>query len=167
MKEWFKDVGIILAVFCLGVFAGTKLQLVDNPQITELLKAKNIEYCLKDTLDIECIKNYLTKHKIKFSRIAIAQIKLESDYLKHRRAKDDKNVTGMRVAAQRFTFASNSHDYGAFAQYETLEDCIMDYKAFQIQNAFFITTEEQYLDMLGKVYCKDLEYVEQVKKLIE
>ena len=69
MKEWFKDVGIVLAVFCLGIFVGAKMQLVDNPQITELLKAKNIEYCLKDTLDIECIKNYLTKHKIKFSRI--------------------------------------------------------------------------------------------------
>ena len=54
MKEWFKDVGIILAVFCLGIFVGGKMQLVDNPQITELLKAKNIEYCLKDTLDIEC-----------------------------------------------------------------------------------------------------------------
>jgi hypothetical protein len=166
MKEWFKDIGIILAIFCLGIFVGTKMQLVDNPQITELLKAKNIEYCLKDTLDIECIKDYLTKHKIKFSRIVIAQIKLESDNLKSNKATKNKNVTGMRVAAQRFTFAENSHDYGAFAKYETIEDCIMDYKAFQIQNAFFITTEDQYLEMLGKVYCKDSGYVEQVKRLM-
>jgi hypothetical protein len=166
MKEWFKDVGIVLAVFCLGIFVGAKMQLVDNPQITELLKAKNIEYCLKDTLDIECIKDYLTKHKVKFSRIVVAQIKLESDNLKSNKATKNKNVTGMRVAAQRFTFAANSHDYGAFAKYETLEDCIMDYKAFQIQNAFFITTEEQYLEMLGKVYCKDTGYVEQVKRLM-
>ena len=166
MKEWFKDVGIILAIFCLGIFVGTKMQLVDNPQITELLKAKNIEYCLKDTLDIECIKEYLTKHKIKFSRIVIAQIKLESDNLKSNKATKNKNVTGMRVAAQRFTFATNSHDYGAFAEYDDLEDCIMDYKAFQIQNAFFITTEDQYLEMLGKVYCKDSGYVEQVKRLM-
>jgi len=166
MKEWFKDMGIILAVFCLGLFVGTKFQLVQNPQITELLKAKNIEYCLKDTLDIECIKDYLTKHKIKFSKIVVAQIKLESSNLKSNRAIDDRNVTGMRVAAQRFTFATNSHDYGAFAKYDALEDCIMDYKAFQIQNAFFITTEEEYLEMLGKVYCKDPGYVEQVKKLM-
>ncbi len=166
MKEWFKDIGIILAVFCLGLFVGTKFQLVQNPQITELLKAKNIEYCLKDTLDIECIKDYLTKHKIKFSKIVVAQIKLESSNLKSNRAIDDRNVTGMRVAAQRFTFATNSHDYGAFAKYDALEDCIMDYKAFQIQNAFFITTEEEYLEMLGKVYCKDPGYVEQVKKLM-
>jgi hypothetical protein len=166
MKEWFKDVGIVIAVFCLGVFAGAKLQLVDNPQITELLKAKNIEYCLKDTLDIECIKDYLTKHKVKFSRIVIAQIKLESDNLKSNKATKNKNVTGMRVAAQRFTFAANSHDYGAFAEYDALEDCIMDYKAFQIQSAFFITTEEQYLEMLGAVYCKDPGYVEQVKRIM-
>jgi hypothetical protein len=166
MKGWFKDVGIVLAVFCLGVFVGAKLQLVDNPQITELLKAKSIEYCLKDTLDIDCIKDYLTKHKVKFSKIVIAQIKLESDNLKSNKATKNKNVTGMRVAAQRFTFATNSYDYGAFAEYGTLEECIMDYKAFQIQNAFFITTEEQYLEMLGVVYCKDPGYVEQVKRLM-
>jgi hypothetical protein len=167
MKEWFKDIGIILAVFCLGIFIGTKMQLVDNPQITELLKAKNIEYCLKDTLDIECVKDYLIKHKVKFSRIVLAQIKLESDNLKSNKATKNKNVTGMRVAAQRFTFAANSYDYGAFAEYETLEDCIMDYKAFQIQSAFFITTEDQYLEMLSKVYCKDPGYVEQVKRLMK
>ena len=166
MKEWFNGIVIILAIFCLGIFVGTKMQLVDNPQITELLKAKNIEYCLKDTLDIECIKDYLTKHKIKFSRIVIAQIRLESNNLKSNKAIKNKNVTGMRVAAQRFTFAINSHDYGAFAKYETIEDCIMDYKAWQIQSAFFITTEDQYLEMLGKVYCKDPGYVEQVKKLM-
>ena len=86
------------------VVTGGEPLIYNLEALTQQLKAKNIEYCLKDTLDIECIKNYLTKHKIKFSRIAVAQIKLESNYLKHRRAKDDRNVTGMRVAAQRFTF---------------------------------------------------------------
>ena len=167
MKEWFKDVGIILAVFCLGIFVGAKMQLVDNPQITELLKAKNIEYCLKDTLDIECIKEYLTKHKIKFSRIVIAQIKLESDNLKSNKATKNKNVTGMRVAAQRFTFATNSHDYGAFAEYDALEDCIMDYKAWQITNAFNVHTEEEYYKLLDRLYCKDSLYSETLKKLIK
>lgn len=167
MKEWFRDVGIILSVFCLGLFVNAKFQLVENPQITELLKAKSVEYCLKDTVDIDCVKDYLAKHKIKFSRIVLAQIKLESNHLKGNRAKNDKNVTGMRVPAQRFTFAINSHDYGAFAKYDNVEECIMDYKAFQIQNALFITTEEQYLEMLGRVYCKDPGYVEEVKKLMK
>lgn len=167
MKEWFRDIGIILAVFCLGMFTNAKFQLVENSQITELLKAKSVEYCLKDTIDIDCVKDYLAKHKIKFSRIVLAQIKLESNHLKDKRVKADKNVTGMRVAAQRFTFATNSHDYGAFAKYNNVEECIMDYKAFQIQNALFITTEEQYLEMLGRVYCKDPGYVEEVKKLME
>lgn len=167
-KEWYKDILIVLAIFSLGTLFGAKLDL-DNrdAKINEVLKLKDIEYCIKDTLDIECVSNYLEKHQIKFSRIALAQIKLESNHLKHDRVIKDKNVTGMRVAAQRFTFATNSHDYGAFAKYSTLEDCILDYKAFQIQNAFFITTEEQYLEMLGKTYCKDPGYVEQVKKLMK
>ena len=73
----------------------------------------------------------------------------------------------MRVEAQRFSFAKNSHDYGAFAKYDNVEECIMDYKAWQIQSAFFITTEDQYLEMLSKVYCKDPGYVEEVKKLMK
>jgi hypothetical protein len=167
-RAWYKDILIVMAIFSLGALLGAKLDLDNRDnKINEILKLKDIEYCIKDTLDIDCVNNYLEKHQIKFSRIALAQIKLESNHLKHDRVVRDRNVTGMRVAAQRFTFAANSHDYGAFAKYTSLEDCILDYKAFQIQNAFFITTEEQYLEMLGKVYCKDPGYVEQVKKLIQ
>ncbi len=112
----------------------------------------------------ECIK----KHRIKFSYIALAQAKLESGNRHNSNlAEKSNNILGLRVAAQRYTFATNYHDYGSFAEYESVEDCIKDYKAWQIQNAFFITTEEQYLALLEKVYCKDPGYVKQLKKLIQ
>ena len=167
-RAWYKDILIVMAIFSLGALLGAKLDLDNRDnKINEILKLKDIEYCIKDTLDIDCVNNYLEKHQIKFSRIALAQIKLESNHLKHDRVIRDRNVTGMRVAAQRFTFATNSHDYGAFAKYSTLEDCILDYKAWQITNAFNVHTEEEYYKLLDKLYCKGSSYSETLKKLVK
>jgi hypothetical protein len=166
MKGFIQDVILIIGIFLVGLIVGMGLRISFIDSKTSVIETR-LENCIADTVNIKCVEEYLTKHKIKFSRIVLAQIKLESNHLNHNRAKLDKNVTGMRVPAQRFTFATNNHDYGAFAIYNTIEECIMDYKAWQIQNSFFITTEDEYLKMLGLVYCKDSGYVEQVKKLMK
>ena len=112
----------------------------------------------------ECIK----KHRIKFSYIALAQAKLESGNRHNSNlAEKSNNILGLRVAAQRYTFATNYHDYGSFAEYESVEDCIKDYKAWQIQNAFFITTTEDYFSLLSKHYAEDSNYINTLKKIIK
>lgn len=73
----------------------------------------------------------------------------------------------MKVAATRFTFAVNSYDYGNYAKYETVEDCITDYKAWQIQNALHITDADSYFALLKQQYAEDPMYVEKLKKLIK
>jgi len=171
MKDFIKDVKIILTIFIIGCVIGALLasliyMKIKINEINDLGKKINIEYCLYDSLDYNCIQNHLEKHRIKFSRIILAQIKLESNNLKSNLVKTNKNILGMRVAAQRFTFATNSHDYGAFAKYETIEDCILDLKSWQIQQAFYITTEEEYFNLLSKVYCTDANYVNRLKQLI-
>jgi len=172
MKDFIKDVKIILTIFIIGCVIGALLasliyMKIKNNEINDLGKKIDIEYCLYDSLDYNCIQNHLEKHRIKFSRIILAQIKLESNNLKSNLVKTNKNILGMRVAAQRFTFATNSHDYGAFAKYETIEDCILDLKSWQIQQAFYITTEEEYFNLLSKVYCTDANYVNRLKQLIK
>jgi len=171
MKDFIKDVKIILTIFIIGCFVGVLLSSliyikVRSNEINDLGKKVDMEYCLYDSLDYNCIQNHLEKHRIKFSRIVLAQIKLESNNLKSNLVKTNKNILGMRIAAQRFTFAINSHDYGAFAKYETIEDCILDLKSWQIQQAFYITTEEEYFNLLSKVYCTDANYVNRLKQLI-
>lgn len=167
MNDLLKDWLICGFFLSIGIFIGISIPLgKDMIDIAELQQTIETERCLEDSLDFDCIQKNLEKHRVRFSHIVMAQIKLESNNLKHRRVKDDKNIIGMRVAAQRFSFASNFHDYGAFAKYENIEDCILDIRAWQIQNAFFLTTDSQYLDLLSKVYCKDPGYIEQVKKLI-
>lgn len=167
MNDLLKDWMICGFWLCIGIFIGISIPLSkDMMDISKIQKTIDVEYCLEDSLDFNCIQKNLEKHRIRFSHIVMAQIKLESNNLKHKRVKEDKNIIGMRVAAQRFSFATNFHDYGAFAKYETIEDCILDIRAWQIQNSFFLTTDEQYFELLSKVYCKDSGYIEQVKKLM-
>jgi hypothetical protein len=165
-KAFIQDIILIIGIFLVGLILGIGIRVGFIDPKNSVIETR-LENCITDSLNISCIEEYLIKHKVKFSRIVLAQIKLESNHLKDKRVTQDKNVTGMRVPAQRFTFAVNNHDYGAFAVYNTVEECIMDYKAWQIQNSFFITTEEDYLKMLGLVYCKDSGYVEQVKRLMK
>lgn len=172
MKDFITDVKIILTIFISGCIVGALLGSLIciktlNTEVNNLGKKVDMEYCLSnDSLDYTCIQNHLEKHRIKFSRIIMAQIKLESNNLKSNLVKTNKNILGLKVAAQRFTFATNNHDYGAFAKYETIEDCILDLKSWQIQSAFYITTEEEYFNLLGKVYCTDINYVNRIKQLM-
>lgn len=165
MKGFIQDIIIVIAIFIVGLIIGLgiRINVLDNKDSDKVVFKQNTT----DSVNIKYVNSLLNKHKIKFSRIVLAQIALESNHLKHKRVLEDKNITGMKVSAQRYTFAINNHDYGAFAKYETIEECIMDYKSFQIQNALFITTEEQYLEMLSKVYCKDIGYIKQIKRLMK
>ena len=77
---------------------------------------------------------------------------------------ENKNLFGMKVPAQRFTFATNYFDYGNYAKYESIEECIMDYKCWQMQNAYNITTEEGYFNLLHSIYAEDPDYIQKLKK---
>lgn len=160
MLNWVRDCMIVLGVFLLGYLTCHYI----NPQIK---KEVITETSCKDSLTEDCVKLYLDKHKIKFSHIVYAQAVIESNHFKSSLSKRNNNIFGMRVAAQRFTFATNSHDYGNYAKYESIEECILDYKAWQIQNAFFTTTEAQYYDLLSKHYAEDPNYINALKKIIK
>jgi predicted MPP superfamily phosphohydrolase len=73
MKNWYRDIGIILGVFILGLSAGFLLR---NQEIKILAKKTII---VQDSLNISQL---LEKHKIKFSHIVLAQAKLESNNFK-------------------------------------------------------------------------------------
>jgi flagellum-specific peptidoglycan hydrolase FlgJ len=158
MKNWYRDIGIILGVFIFGLCAGFLLR---NQEIKILAKKAII---VQDSLNISQL---LEKHKIKFSHIVLAQAKLESNNFKSDLFIKYNNFCGLRIAGQRYCFAINNYDYGAFAKYSTIEDCVKDIKSWQIQNALFLTTDDQYFELLEKVFCKDKDYVKRLKELIK
>ena len=167
-NDFKRDVAMVLIIFVFGIAVGIILEyfLVRKDMINLKEKVAKIN-CLENKVDINCIKDNLDKHKVKFSHIVLAQCILESNNLTSDLFKRNSNAFGMRVAAQRVTFAINNHDYGAYAKYESVEDCILDYKAFQIQNALFITTDADYFKLLGSIYAEDPIYISKLKNIIK
>jgi uncharacterized FlgJ-related protein len=168
MKEFKRDIALILIIFIIGLATGIAFtELLNSRKIDALKKQVEKTTCLEEKIDINCFRDNLEKHKIKFSHIVLAQAILESSNFKSQLFRSNKNALGMRVAAQRFTFAINSHDYGAYAKYESVENCILDYKAFQIQNALFITTDAEYFKLLESIYAEDQIYISKLKQIIK
>jgi flagellum-specific peptidoglycan hydrolase FlgJ len=162
MKEWIRDITIILAVFILGLFVGLKSQYYNK----ESKSIQHNEYETNDSSITENLKYYFTKHKIKFSHIVLAQAKLESNNFKSDIFKKNLNCFGMFVAAQRFTFAENNYDFSNYAKYSSLENCVLDYCSWQRSNAYNIYNDDQYFELLEKIYAKDKNYVTTLKKII-
>jgi len=168
MNEWIRDTVIIMIVLLLGIMFGTKLAYYTiEKKVNAIGKTINADYCLVDSIDENCLLINFTEQKIKFSYIVLAQAKLESNNFKSTLLKTNNNLFGMKVAATRFTFATNSHDYGSYAKYESIKDCILDYRSWQIQNGYNITNETAYFELLKKVYAEDPNYVNKLKKIIK
>ena len=168
MKEWIRDIIVAVTLVIIGVVVGALITIHKcNEQITKLGKTIDAEYCIQDSIDEECLQLNLLENKIKFSHIVLAQAKLESNYFKSKLLKTNNNLFGMKVAATRFTFATNDHDYGNYAKYETIKDCILDYRSWQVQNTYNITNEIAYFELLSKIYAEDPNYITKLKKLIK
>jgi flagellum-specific peptidoglycan hydrolase FlgJ len=155
MKEWIKDIIAILAISILVLFIGISS--------TYRIKFENKIELTKDSI-IDC-NYYFQKHRIRFSHIVYAQAILESDNFKSNLYKNNNNLFGMKVPAQRFTFCINPFDYGNYSKYESIEYCILDYKAWQMQNAYNIYTEEGYFNLLSNIYAEDKNYINKLKKI--
>lgn len=168
MNEWIRDISISLFIFMLGLASGIFIMYITyDKKVKELGKEVNASYCISDSTDVECIKANFEKHHIKFSHIVLAQAILESNNFKSKLCRTNNNIFGMKVPAQRFTFCINPYDYGNYAKYDDIEECILDYKAWQMQNAYNITTEEGYFNLLRNIYAEDPNYITKLKKLIK
>jgi flagellum-specific peptidoglycan hydrolase FlgJ len=158
MKNFIHDIAIVLVIFTTGMLFGF---FIRNKEINILAKKSIIK---QDSLNIIQL---LDKHKIKFSHIVLAQAKLESNNFKSDLYKKNNNCFGMKIPAQRWTFAENTYDWGNYAKYSSLENCILDYSSWQKSNAYNISNENAYFELLGNIYAENPKYVERLKELIK
>lgn len=167
MKEkismWVHDLTIVAFCIFFGYLIG-RYNGVKSTTASLKQEARRIECA--DSISDQCLKNLLEKSKVKFSHIVLAQAKLESKSFTSPVSISNKNIFGMKVAATRFTFATNGHDYGNYAMYDSYGDCVLDYKAWQMQCAYLINDEDRYYELLGKIYAQDPKYVEKLKSLV-
>lgn len=161
-----RDLILVLLIVAFGVVLGYFTNRMTTEATIKKLQARvdNIE--CTDTLTADCLQGMLDRSHIKFSYIVMAQAKLESSSFTSDLTKTHNNVFGMKVPASRFTFATNWHDYGSYAKYESIQDCVYDYKAWQMQCAYLIHDEANYFELLGKTYAQDPEYVNKLKQII-
>lgn len=164
MKDWIRDMIVIIVVFSLGISLGFWLTT------TKEIKIKNIqpnEYQTNDSITTKYLALYLEKHKVKFSHIVLAQAKLESNNFKSKLFQDNFNCFGMKIPASRYTFATNDADFANYAKFANLEDCVKDYCSWQKSNAYNIHDEDAYFQLLSSIYAEDTDYVNKLKKLIK
>ena len=109
------------------------------------------------------IDTILTKLNVKFPHIVKAQIIIESANMTSNRTLYDNNVLGLKVAKQRPTTAINNSGH---AIYNSIEDCIIDYALWQAQNAFNCKNEQDYFELLGRIYAEDKNYIRKLKQII-
>ena len=161
-----RDLVLVLLIVSFGVVLGYFINRMTTEQTIRALQSKvqNIE--CEDSLNETCLQSMLDKSHIKFSYIVMAQARLESASFTSELSKTNKNIFGMKVPASRFTFATNWHDYNSYAKYESIQDCVYDYKAWQMQCAYLIHDEANYFELLGKTYAQDPGYVNKLKQII-
>lgn len=162
MKEQIRDFIIVIVIFILGILFNVIFTKIN--QSNQVLKKDSITENIGNS---DILKDYFQKHHVRFSHIVLAQAILESGNFTSALYKSNKNLFGMKIPAKRYTFAKNWHDYGNYANYESIENCILDYKSWQQTNAYDITSEEDYFNLLKTIYAEDPNYISKLKKLIK
>lgn len=157
----FKNVtsitALILAVVALGISLKVRKTVKQNVSY-EL----NIT-CDEDTLTIQNVEKFVKRCKFEHPEVVVAQVILESGNLKSSVAKNNNNLVGMRLAAQRPTTAIGKKD--GYAIYTSWKECLMDYLIWQCRYAKGLTQDE-YFGKLQSVYASDKVYVEKLKQII-
>lgn len=173
MIEFWKEINrtektiiilILLAIISSSIYAGTLIRkLNESIHTNKQLKYSNLDV---DTSDLQTLQRLLDQHELKFQRILIAQAKLETGNFTSKGFKENKNYFGMKVAAQRLCFAINDYDYGNYAKYDNLEHSVVDMLSWQKSNACLLTTEDQYFELLKKLYSSNPNYIKKLKEML-
>ena len=104
----------------------------------------------EEPCNAETVKAYIKTLNLRFPDIVYRQILLESNYFKSPICHDLNNLTCMEVAAIRPTLGQ---DVGhRFARFNNWKESIIDYALWQASFAKEVRNEEEYYELLDKVY---------------
>jgi uncharacterized FlgJ-related protein len=109
----------------------------------------------------------INEKNIKFPEVVFAQAVLESGHFKAPIFIHKNNLFGMKVPKKRETTAINKGTKG-YAKYNTWECSVDDYllwQEFTLKNKNQLT-KSQYLELLGRIYAKDVNYISSLKRVM-
>jgi len=97
---------------------------------------------------------------LKFKEITFSKFVYESGWFKKMRY---NNFTGMKYNSRKFV---NGKTKDGYAKYNTLEDCLNDYKAWQKKHLKNVHSESGYIRVLERLYCKKNDsYIKNIFKI--
>ena len=98
--------------------------------------------------------------ELKFKEITFSKFVYESGWFKKMRY---NNFTGMKFNSRKFV---NGKTKDGYAKYNSLEDCLNDYKEWQKKHLKKVTSEIGYIKILEKLYCKNNDvYIKNIFKI--
>jgi hypothetical protein len=99
----------------------------------------------------ENLEKEINKQGIKYPDIVMAQAKIESGHFTSAIFKENNNLFGMKLPAQRKTTAIGKNR--GHAKYETWQDSVKDYKIWQDTLGWSTLPKEMYIQKLSDKYC--------------
>ena len=99
----------------------------------------------------ENLEKEINKQGIKYPDIVMAQAKIESGHFTSAIFKENNNLFGMKLPAQRKTTAIGKNR--GHAKYETWQDSVEDYKIWQDTLGWSSLPKEAYIQKLSDKYC--------------
>ena len=99
----------------------------------------------------ENLEKEINKQGIKYPDIVMAQAKIESGHFTSAIFKENNNLFGMKLPAQRKTTAIGKNR--GHAKYETWQDSVKDYKIWQDTLGWSSLPKEMYIQKLSDKYC--------------
>lgn len=98
--------------------------------------------------------------ELKFKEITFSKFVYESGWFKKMRY---NNFTGMKYSSRKFVIGKTRDGY---SKYNSLEDCLNDYKAWQKKHLKNIRSEREYILVLKRLYCKkNPQYIKNIFKI--
>jgi len=160
-KVSFEKIGLFVIALSVIVYI---LFSSFSPQITHIVEKIPI-LLSKDSnkFSQEKLKLKLKTLKLQHPEIIYAQALLESNNFKSNIFKQNNNLFGMKVASTRPTTALGLQLNHAY--YSSWEESLIDYSLWQASFARNLTQEE-YLNLLDRMYAEDKTYKKKLIKLI-
>lgn len=98
--------------------------------------------------------------ELKFKEITFSKFVYESGWFKKMRY---NNFTGMKFNTRKFVIGKTRDGY---SKYNSLEDCLNDYKAWQKKHLKNVHSEKEYILVLKRLYCKkNPQYIKNIWKI--
>ena len=122
-------------------------------------------YELPNTFSEEKLIELITKLNFKFPEIVLAQARLESGYYNSELFLSNSNLFGMRVAGSRITL--NQGKKQGYANYTDWRESVIDYSLWYATYAHEYQTQEEFLDLLDRIYAEDGSYKSKLLSIVK